>query len=368
MSQDQLLEEVLARSRAFLAREDVDRPLIGAEIRPARSLQRLKRIAKALPSQGLVLPEMIKTRDFLKDMDDLVHRHERIGGDILWAACPPREMNWSEAITGCSLHISSDTIWAASSSQHWQHIKHIDSFRTNKWWHKLVELQAALVEHARGRYPVATSASMGGPGNMLVTALGPEHLGLELYDNIDRVKHLARIYADIWIKAVKAQHQHASKFHGGYLPASYSVWTPRISQLIVEDGLAFFSPKFYKSVLRDAHSAMSSIAGYSLFHLHPVGLYAIEDLLNIENLPIIEINLEIGGTSLEELLPWFKKIQERKGLIVAWHGSRTKASLEAEIREVLKCLSFKGLCLFFIVEDEEEGRSCINLARHILRA
>lgn len=363
------LEEVLSRNRAFVKREEVDRPLIGIEIRPelAKSLQRFRRIAKALPCRGLVFPEMIKTEDFLKDVDELVLQHEQIGGDIIWAASPPREVPWMQAIIGCSLHTISYSIWATPFPLHCKKMQEIDLSRDNKWWQKLIELQTALVEHAKGRYPIATSTSMSGPGDMLVVTLGPERLGLELYDNLQKVKNLASAYTIAWIKVVKAQHKLVPKFHGGYLPASYTIWTPGMSQLMLGDSLAFFSPKFYKAVLLEHHRAMSSTAEYCLIHLHPICLYGVKELVNIKNLSVIEVNREAMGPSIEELFPSLKKIQEQKGLVIAWHGVPTKVPLEAEIRYVLKHLSPRGLCLFFMVNDVEEGKSIMNRVRKVFR-
>ena len=113
---------------------------------------------------------------------------------------------------------------------------------------------------------------------------------------------------------------------------------------------------------------MAATTDYSLFHFHPVGLYALKDLMNIQRPSIIEVHREVTGPSIEELFPWLKLVQERKALLISWcPDAPGKVPLEAEIRYALRNLSPRGLCLHFAAKDAEEGKSIIRLVNKVLR-
>ena len=370
MRKEHKLEKLVARNKTFINMEEIDRPLYGiSHIGSDLPLRLYEKIGSVLPSSGLVVPEMINSKDFLKDVDRLVLQHEKAGGDILWPASPLSGFPWMEAIVGCPINVSSGTLWAAPRRCDWQKLEEVNLSSDNKWLQKLLELQTVLTEHVKKKYPVGTSTLIRGPGDMMGAVLGQERLALELYDNLEKVKALSSVYTKVWVKVAHAQNQLTPKFHGGYvLGASIGLWTPGICQYMQEDALAYFSPKFYREVLLNNHITMSNNFEYSFFHLHPTSLYAVDELIKIKNLTIVEVNREVIGPSIEKLLPVFRKIQKYKPLFISWrYGTPSKIPIEAEIRFVLKNLPSKGLCLHFVPKDPEEGIVLMNLMRKVLK-
>lgn len=364
------LDGIIARSTAFVNREEVERPLYGiSRIGSNVPLQRYKQMAKVLPSNELILPEMITPEDFLKDVDRLVLEQEKVGGDLFFPATSFNGLPWMEAIIGCSVHVSSGTLWAAPRRCDWNQLEEINLSEENRWLQKLLELQVALVEHLKGKHPIGTSTMMRGPGDMMGAAVGQERIALALYDNFEKVQSLASRYTETWLKVANAQNQLTPSFYKGYLLGGWAgLWMPGMCQYMQEDALAYFSPKFYREVLLEYHRTMTTVAKYSFFHLHPTSLYAIDELVGVENLNIIEVHREIVGPSIEEMLPALKTIHKRKALFISWcYGTPSALPIEAEIGYVLKHLSSTGLCLHFIPKDVEEGRTLMNLVDKVLK-
>jgi len=86
----------------------------------------------------------------------------------------------------------------------------------------------------------------------------------------------------------------------------------------------------------------------------------------MKNLIVIEINREIIGPSIEELLPTFKKFKDTSRFLFLGDMVH-QIKLKREIRFVLENLSPKSLCLHFVTKDVEEGIALMNLMRKILR-
>ncbi len=342
-------------------------------------LEQYKRTATALPSSGLIRPEMLGTKQFLKcwlqDMEELFLQHEKVGGDILWPATPFYAIPWMEGIIGCPIYISSGTLWAAPFFDEWDQLEKIDSLleglKENEWLKRLLELKKTLIAWAEGKYPVATSTLMRGPGDMASAAMGLSRIALELYDNLEKVKKLCSVYRQVWIEVAKAQIELDCPFRGGHVLGIWGIWTPEVCQYMQEDALAYFSPKFYREVLLSNHLAMSNIAKSSFFHLHPTCLYAVDELVKMQDITIIEIGREFTPPSVKELLPVLRKIQNYKPLVFCWchraaKGTIKESLFKKEISLLLEDLSPKGLCILFTPRDEKEGRRLIKLSQKML--
>jgi len=327
------------RNQAFLNKKEVDRPLLGVWIGSYFPLRLYKKAAEIFSGRELITPEMIDPKEFLDDYDRLFLAHERVGADIFEAAMPFYGIPWMEAIIGCPIYASSKSLWAAPSVSSDTKLSEVNFSINNKWFEKLLQFEEILIEHVKGKYPIATSTLMRGPGDMLGAALGQERLVLELYDNPDDIKRLCSVCTDIWIKVAKAQIERVPRFFNGYTVGFYSIWTPGVSQYVQEDAY---------------HINIYSNFEYPFMHLHPDSLYCLDELLKINSLRVIEINKDLFGPSIFELLPIFKKIQKHKPLLI-W-GDLT----EEEIREILDKLSPRGLCLIPVVKTIEEGKNLMK--------
>jgi len=364
MKKELNINEIIQRSKAFINKEQMEKPLFGiSRIGSDIHLNRYKNLANDLPTNGQIFPKMMTKKAFLKDIDKLAYEKEEVGGDLFFPAVPFNGFPWMEAIAGCPIFISANVLWAAPIKQDWKQLEQSKFIEKNEWLKKLLELKAALIEHAKGKFPIGTTTMMRGPGDMMGAVLGQEKLIMSLYDNLDNIRKIATKYTDIWIEVALAQHRIDSIFRGGYLQGGWvGLWMPRKCQYLQDDALAYFSPKFYKEILMPCHRRMSSITSYSFFHLHPSSLYVIDLLIQLDNIDIIEVHRELYGPSIKEMLPVLKKIQDRKALFITWcYNATSKINMKEEIKLVLKELPFKGLCLDFMAKDIEEGRYLLSL-------
>ncbi len=364
------LDELLKRNVAFLRSEEVDRPLYGvSRVGHESHLKRYSRIGARLPSTGPVRPEMLRTRDFLKDVDRLLLEHEALGGDLLWAATPFVGVPWVEAIIGCPVRVSFGSLWADSQEKDWVKLEKVDLSENNAWLQKLLELQEALVDHLAVKHPVGISTMMRGPGDMAAAALGTQRFVLSLYDHLAKVKGLLSYYTDVWLKVAECQRRLTLPFQGGYTVGSWvGLWGTDPCQYLQDDVLAILSPSLCQRALVEQYRHICSRTRYSIFHLHPSALYAVDELLKVKNLTIIEINRERVDIPIERLLPTLKRIQQDKALFINWcPGTPSSLPIEKEVRCLLKELSPRGLCLGFSSRNVEEGKAFLKMVDMALR-
>jgi len=353
-------DKIIRKNEAFLNMEPVEEPLLGIYVGSEMPLELYKKASEVFSSLkgSVIVPEAINPKDFLDDYDRLFLEHEQIGDDLFWSASPLPGFPWMEAIVGIPVYASSATYWTAPYLNDWDKLDEISFSLDNKWFQKLLEFKEVLIEHSRGRYPLATSfVPVRGVGDMMGAALGQERMVLELYDNPENVKKLASIYADIWVKVAKTQIEKTPKFYGHYVVPWYNILTPDYCQYMQEDSLAYLSPKLYREILLEKHLKMVNDFKWVFMHLHPDGLYCLDELYKMENLKIIEVTRDLFGPSIFELLPTLKEVQKHKPLLI-W-GDLTRE----EIRELLNTLSPRGLCICPVVKTVEEGKDLIRKMR-----
>lgn len=367
------LNDLLYRNKAFLNRYEVDRPLVGIHIWDPKFRKLYKETNKAIPEKGEVKPDAIITENFLKDISRIIAMNENIGGDLFWSIAPYIYIPWMEAIIGCPIYSSETTFYSKPFIDDWDDFynKEIDLSRNNKWLSKLLELQSTLVEYLGDSYPISSSALLRGPVDMVSAALGQTRMPLELYDNPEKVGETYSLYANVFINVAKLQNEIASKSKfGGYTVNAYGIWTPSVCQYLQDDAMTFLSPKFYKRLVLKNHIKIVNSFDSIFYHVHPVSLFVIDELLNMEKVCIIEVNREpeTTGPSIKELLPTFKKIQENnKCLLVNFTQGAVGLDLfKEEIGIICKNLSYKGLCIYAMADDVEDGIKKMSIIKREL--
>jgi hypothetical protein len=93
-------------------------------------------------------------------------------------------------------------------------------------------------------------------------------------------------------------------------------------------------------------------------HLHPSSFFILDELLTLEDLMAVEVNKDIGGPGLKEMLPVLARIMEHRGLIL-W-GDLTLEDLE-QVKRNLPC---RGLCLNVVAPTMEEARQRQHFIRN----
>jgi hypothetical protein len=91
-----------------------------------------------------------------------------------------------------------------------------------------------------------------------------------------------------------------------------------------------------------------------MMHLHPSSFHLLDDILSNENLKAIEINKDVGGPSITQMLPQFRKVLDKKRCLIIW-GDLT----EEDIQNIFDNLPPKGI-FFSILLPEFAAAEQIN--------
>ena len=352
------IEERLALHRAFWNREEQPRPLASFRVGDFFFSRHFKAAHGLLEPDTLITPEMLDVAAFLPDYERMFQESEAIGQDGFWTGEPFTGIPWMEAILGSPIRAGRESFtsrpWLSSPAEALEKV-HFDP--ENPWLAKYLEFTAALVQQSRGRFPVGMPI-MRGPTDMLGALLGQQEMVLALMMEDPAVmRRLIERVARAFLSVIEAQRRLVPAFHGGTALGFYHVWAPGPSIWWQDDLSAILSPKVYREFFLD--SARLILAGHphTAFHLHPASFFIIDELLSLEGLRVIEVNKDIGGPSVQAMLPVLSKIMQTRGLIL-W-GDLTIEDLEV-VKRNLPC---RGLCLHVVaptLAEAHERRTYIH--------
>lgn len=320
----------LERHRAFLKRELSDRPLFHCII-GFYMHQVFPRLSEDIP-RGPVTPDQIRVDLFLEDCERLYQAYKELDDDFPFVGEAFVFVPWMEAIMGCPIQNSGTSMWAEPAVNDWE-TWHWEkpSLDSNPWAQKLLELTEALVEHSAGRYPVATTL-MRGLADMLSAMRGPSRFPLDFYDCPDTIRRAAELCAEVWIEVGKAQLALIPASSTGYVGGGPGIlfWAPDKIIWLQEDAMALLSPKIFREFILPLDRRICREFPYVGFHLHGSALWAIDDLVLVPELDVIELNYEAAESDVEGTFAGWRKIQEHKPLIIwgpcdptIWRGHDT---------------------------------------------
>jgi hypothetical protein len=343
----------LDRYQAFWNRLDTDRPLWGCNIGFFVN-ERYPRVMEKIPP-GLVRPEDIQVDLFLQDCENLYSAYQKMGDDYPYVGASFIYIPWMEAIMGCPIKSSHTSFWAEPWVKDWKDWHWQKPTLENPWLQKLLELMRALVKHADGRYPVAPTL-MRGPSDMLAAMRGAAQLPLDLIDFPDIMKRAINLCAEVWIEVGKAQLALIPESKEGYVAGEHGLrtWAPDKVIWLQEDAMALLSPPLYREFFLPVDRYIAGEFPCLAFHLHNSALWAIEELVGVPEINVLELNLDdIGHSDVEGTFRGWKKIQAHKPLVMWWSYEEGFWSL---LKRVLEEFPSRGLAIQVVVKDAEEGK------------
>jgi DNA-binding FadR family transcriptional regulator len=349
------LEERLALHRAFWAREKQSRPLASFRVGDFFFSRHFKAAQGLLDSDKPITPEMLDVAAFIPDYERMFQESEAIGQDGFWTAEPFTGIPWMEAILGCAIRAGRESFtsrpWLSSPAEALEKV----SFEPeNAWLKKYLEFTAALAQQSHGRFPVGMPI-MRGPTDVLGALLGQQEMVLALMMEDPAVmRRLIGRVTRAFLSVIEAQRRLVPDFHGGTALGFYHVWAPGPSIWFQDDLSAILSPKLYREFFLDAARMILADHPYTAFHLHPSSFFIINELLGLKDLKVVEVNKDIGGPGVREMLPVLSKIMQTRGLIL-W-GDLTIEDLEA-VKRNLPC---RGLCFNVVAPTLAEAHERRN--------
>jgi len=344
---------------AFLGKKDIGRPLLGCTI-GAFAHHHFPNMIKTL-RKGLLQPDDLNLDAFLLDCEKLFEEHEKLGDDFPFVAAPCSFIPWMEAILGCPIHFSGNSCWAepvVADTKNWRIPKNIED---SPWAKKLSELIDLLVKKSDGRYPVALSL-MRGPADIMSAMRGGNVFPMDMIDEPELMKDIAGQCGEAFIKVARMQHEKIPPEKWGYMcgDQGLKVWMPEKFVWIQEDAMALLSPDIYRDIFYGVDNAIAEDFGHAVFHLHATAIWAVEEILRIKNLDVIELNYEDAFCDAEAVFSAWKKIQAKKPLVI-W-ASYNK-DFDPWLRRVFRELPGAGVSLQISGENFDQA---LEIKEHYL--
>jgi hypothetical protein len=338
-------KDALKVHRDFLNRSG--RPLLGCTI-GAFAHHHLPNAIKALPD-GILKPEDINIDAFLLDCENLYEAHQKLGDDFPLVAAPCTFIPWMEAILGCPIKASGNTIWAehcVSDTKGWKIPGKLDD---NPWTVKLLELIDILLKRSNGRFPVSLTL-MRGPADIMSAMRGGNVFPVDMLDDAERMHDIAQQCGEAFITIAKYQHEHIPDEKWGYIDGDkgMKVWMPYKYVWIQEDAMALLSPEIYREHFFDVDNHIAETFGHAAFHLHATALWAVDELLKIKALDVIELNYEDAFCDVEGVFAAWKKIRNEKPLVI-W--AQYNKDFDALMKRLLNELPLSGVSLQISAEN-----------------
>jgi DNA-binding FadR family transcriptional regulator len=352
------LVERLALHRTFWAREQQPRPLASFRVGDFFFARHFQAALPLLEPGKTMLPEMLNVSEFLPDYERMFHEAEELGPDGFWTAEPYTGIPWMEAILGCPIRAGQESFtsqpWLASPEEALEKVR-FDPL--NPWLAKYLEFTAALAKQSRGRYPVGMPI-MRGPTDMLGALLGQQQMVMALMDEDPRIMlSLIERVTLAFLSVIEAQGRLTPPFYGGQALGFYHIWAPGKAIWFQDDLSSILSPTLYRQFFLG--SARMILAGHdqTAVHLNPNSFFILDELLSLENLKTIQVNKDVSGPGIREMLPVLAKIMQTRGLIL-W-GDLTVEDLEL----VKKNLPCRGLALNVVAPSPEEAVTRLEYIR-----
>jgi hypothetical protein len=271
-------------------------------------------LAKIRP--GRIRPEDIPVEEIVEDCDERMARYQVLG-DFPSTCGPFSGIPWLEAIAGCPMMASPTSFWAEPCCESLGALRPTVPARETAWGRKLLELLSALVRNANGRYQVSP-ALMRGPLDIVAAARGASGLVLDLVDDPDTAEAALGAAAGIWEDIGRAQLELIPGSKDGHfaLDGALRTWAPGKLLWLQEDAMAFLSPQLYRRHVLPLDERLSDAFPCVAFHLHGSALWAIDDLVRVPGIDVLELNLEDARCDVEGTFAGWRKIQDHKPLVV----------------------------------------------------
>ena len=330
--------------RAFWKRANHERPVIGFT-GTYFSTDTVRLIGR---EQGRVSPEDIHIERILDYADAQYEAWRDYTGDLFWTATQLYQFRWLAAAVGAPVFAGGDSVWAEPFIKDYSQLDQIAFSEGNEWVVKLWQLTDALVERASGRYPVAANEFMS-PLSALADLRGNTEFAFDLYDRPKEVKQGLIKFTEVWFAFVRNQYRRIPDWHGGYPSAQRYLWAPGRTIEFSEDPAFMLSPRFHEEIVMPSHREITRQVEYPYIHLHSTQLHTLDRLLEMEELPAIELTPD-HGASIPDLIPTIARIRARKPVIV--HAFFTAE----EMRMIVERVPAQGLCVIGRAETPGEAR------------
>jgi hypothetical protein len=190
---------------------------------------------------------------------------------------------------------------------------------------------------------------------MLGALLGQEAMVYAILQQPDKCAALLQQLTDAFLQVMRRHNDLIDEFHGGRSMGFYNVWTPGRCIWYQEDLSALLSPTLFKQMLRPCGEVICRGYDYTAIHLHPSSFFIVDELLQMDGLRAIEVNKDVGGPSVAEMMGVLQNIVERKNLIL-WGDFN-----EDDLVSIREQLPTAGVYLHLVADSVSRANRLIRI-------
>ena len=341
--------ELVRRHSAFWNCAPVDRPLIGVIYKAYQDTELVAQLA-----DDELLPDRVDPRPLLSVYDEIAQARESIGDDMLATAEPLLGIPWLEAICGCRVMVPGGKSLWPEPPENSQTIHDLFFSADHPWLVKLCQVIQQVVDHVQGRYAVSMS-HLRGPTDILIALLGSQKFLTLLSDDPERIAHLAKQAAQVWVQVARAVEKLVPAFRGGFGIRQFGLWSPERSVWLQDDTSAMMSVRHYRRFFLEPMQTMS-VFPYGVLHLHAPSIHLAETFATVPNLRAINVYFDSQTITVASAIPTLKRLQALPMPLVLAKDVYQGFTLD-EYSEILEHLSPQGLSVHLKAESVEEGRA-----------
>ena len=347
------IEDRGALFKRFYARQN-DRPLLGFFHGSEYPIHRYP-AARDIPVGRELAPEDFPVEPYLDDCDRLFDIHEQCGGDFVWSASIFWGIPWVEAALGCPIVLSSYESGSihAETPAGYQGAGSLPEFNLdNPWVQKAIEFIEKISVSSAGRYPLATTR-MRGISDLLAVLYGGQEFIFKMMAEPEEVRQTCRKLCDFWIEFGRMQVERLPVFHGGTGSFYYNAWAPSGTIWHQEDAAALLSPTLFEQFIAPYDEEIVNAFAGCIMHQHSTGYVPVDQYLGM-NFTALELHIDSGGPSAEELFDTHRLILRSKPLII-WGDIPGK-----DLDWIFSKLPAHGLAVITVVESPQQAQTIWN--------
>jgi hypothetical protein len=303
------IEEKIEGYQQFWKLEEVPHPIVGFDVGGFFPFQWFSALRDIKENEWLE-PEHLIVDRYLDDYTKLYKRSSSVNDDLIKGVSPIPAIPWIEAMLGCPVEISGESIWGRERNAEWAELENLTLEDDNAWFQKYLEFLEALVQNANGAYPISQPI-IRGVTDLLGAIRGNNQALLDTMEEPDRTKKLARKCCDALIKLTQKQYDIIQPFYDGYLIEQFGMWAPEKIVRLQEDVSAVYSPAAYCELIQEYDRLIAGVFPYCLIHLHNSSLFLLDHFLEIEEIDVFQINRDLVGMSTEEMIPYLQNVQKK---------------------------------------------------------
>lgn len=350
------LEKRLALHKAFWDGAVMDEPIVSFRIGDYFFADKFKANLPLLVKGHVLTPEQVMVDDYLEDYERMYLDCERTGQSAFFTADPCTGIPWIEGMVGCSIVGEEVSFMATPTCESIEEIGEIQFDPSHPWMQKYIEFLEKLGKLSADRFPVGQPI-MRGTTDVIGTMMGQSELACATMTDPELVHLRFGQVATLLRAVIEEQYRHVKPFLGGYAAGFYHLWAPGSLIWYQEDLSAILSKRHFDEYLRETSERICSGYDYSFVHLHPNSFFHLDGILSLKNLCAVQINKDVSGPTVEEMLPVFRRVLDADKRLIIW-GDLT----EAEISMIMEVLPHKGLFLNVIAPTVEAAQAINEIA------